>query len=1193
MSKTEEKPKSLEELKMLFLDEDTETWMDAARRIGKRADEEALEFIIEHLKNTGDIHSMRHAWCALGAYLCATDPEHDPPVRVRLKNAGAQGAEDRKARKGKGKKKKQGSLKRGTFERKARTLVGELLEAVAIEHLADTKTPLSRLASFPGFKTQRRRKIEELEAALESKTEQFEQKEQAKQELSRSVEALDAALELWSKDSTPVNQIEQLELSKHGGPSIDLGAVVPKPFHDTDTPLSELSSLQGFDDLRERSVEELKVTRRDRMGLLQQSEGPWRGLSNHCRDLDQAIRLWRDDATTMRQLSRLTRQEGRLRPQLQLPDEWSFGSLMAGVSFSVFERLVIELPLMVAALADRASRGGDNIAYVKQLPRILEEIPKERRTDELKEEIDQVLEILAGKMPAPMDGGVHWVDYVLGLQEMADNWSLELELPPGRGLECVEPAEVKQQYQAWRSRPTERSAMALARACEARFRDALTWDELPDERKLALAVFHRALVDPSGEGRPHGAGLEHRLRYLRQTIDTWKDHNSAIFVVLVRTWKVLLNQELLGAAKKGGVQTIYRRQLRWIHPLVARWDLSSVAQKDLATIAARVLCDCYETCVPLSQDEREALGLENTQHLVPTVGDPTVVGRLDDFDELLYGLMYALPELHMLREMTLFAAKEPRVAKILGDIKAVVDAKNKGQGAGDEGFLKSIWEMKTSNEEETSDIPSQEDVNELVELLGDPARHWKVTHDEKPNWKKALTWMVKLRQRTRLREVAGVSGNGGPMFRDELKVQVETATGAVAGEFDRLVKEVVRLQSALNEPSADADVVEVLRELIDGLRTLHKLAREHLPLAERSEVSRGLENQLSDYEQRYEFLCKVLECENEALALTAMGLQDPDFGEHQPRRKKSSYKAKDKDLNLLLRWFIDRHMLRELSGQSAVLRFLTSPVAVALWIVAPYVFCFLLNRAATCPKGASCWYLAVPFILSALTGMVLLGLYLSGRLDRPGTGDEQDTRLEFKARHRASALIPHMVGALFLGIMERFAADENWSLAFESDPIIRLANIAIFLLATVFFVRFVVLRNQMPLDRTKPGAKGDAAPLRKAEEKEDENVFPQKKILRRRTLSLLAMGFWLSFLFITIYSILMGKVMAGRTGITKFDPESLGSLARTLNNAIPLHIHAQPLPDLHIYVFPWAILTWTVQLFFFSAIFERIVNRSS
>jgi len=26
-------------------------------------------------------------------------------------------------------------------------------------------------------------------------------------------------------------------------------------------------------------------------------------------------------------------------------------------------------------------------------------------------------------------------------------------------------------------------------------------------------------------------------------------------------------------------------------------------------------------------------------------------------------------------------------------------------------------------------------------------------------------------------------------------------------------------------------------------------------------------------------------------------------------------------------------------------------------------------------------------------------------------------------------------------------------------------------------------------------------------------------------------------------------------------------------------------------IFPWAILTWTVQLFFFGAIFERIMNR--
>ncbi len=229
---------------------------------------------------------------------------------------------------------------------------------------------------------------------------------------------------------------------------------------------------------------------------------------------------------------------------------------------------------------------------------------------------------------------------------------------------------------------------------------------------------------------------------------------------------------------------------------------------------------------------------------------------------------------------------------------------------------------------------------------------------------------------------------------------------------------------------------------------------------------------------------------------------------------------------------------RELSGGSRVLRLLTSPWEVGLWIGVPYALCVLFNLADRYiwKEHDLAWIAGLPFALAPLAGLVLVAAYLipKGR--------------HFERKDRASMLIPHMVGALFLGIMERFAADEHWSLAFESNPVIRWLNIGIFLAASIFFVRFVMLRTQSPQPRG------------------------------------------------TTYSMLMGGVMSGvsRANIAAVSLDQLGPMAAFVDAVIPNRIQVPLIPGyLVVPVFPWAILTWTVQLFFFSAIFERIMNRES
>ena len=84
-----------------------------------------------------------------------------------------------------------------------------------------------------------------------------------------------------------------------------------------------------------------------------------------------------------------------------------------------------------------------------------------------------------------------------------------------------------------------------------------------------------------------------------------------------------------------------------------------------------------------------------------------------------------------------------------------------------------------------------------------------------------------------------------------------------------------------------------------------------------------------------------------------------------------------------------------------------------------------------------------------------------------------------------------------------------------------------------------------------------------------------------------------------LLGILAGKVMAEphRSDISEI-LKGLPVSAKPLDAWLPAEVHLGPWflhparpEDAAFKVFPWAIISWTVQVFFFSAIFERIMQR--
>ena len=97
--------------------------------------------------------------------------------------------------------------------------------------------------------------------------------------------------------------------------------------------------------------------------------------------------------------------------------------------------------------------------------------------------------------------------------------------------------------------------------------------------------------------------------------------------------------------------------------------------------------------------------------------------------------------------------------------------------------------------------------------------------------------------------------------------------------------------------------------------------------------------------------------------------------------------------------------------------------------------------------------------------------------------------------------------------------------------------------------------------------------------------------------SVMALVLWQSFVLVGLFGILGGRLMGDRAEITVERLERLPP--RLMPHEVdlgedflsPAESNDEFPRDPAFRIFPWAMLTWTVQVFFFSAVFERIMQR--
>jgi len=835
---------------------------------------------------------------------------------------------------------------------------------------------------------------------------------------------------------------------------------------------------------------------------------------------DRQIAALRDPATPIR--GSVLSLKGRLHF-----DPWSFGCFVACCTREFVEEcLEIPATLWVRALSVLAAKkGGDRIAYVANLPTMFGD-------DLVDDERAAFVDLLVDRLPAPEQAWDHWATYCSRLSDWSNHgrnsWTgLVLDRAAESMPDFVAPA-----FRAWKEQPDEQNAMAVIQAAGQGFLDELAWREAPSQHRTCLAVYLFVMIHPGPTAAriPRGYrrfDLDHRIRVTSAAIETWKDRNGRILQLLVRLLRLLLREEVAQAtSKRKPLVDLTRRQIYRVQPLIAQWNLRGTLPKDLASIVSRAL-GAMHISVEQHRDDRM------------------------EYRELLYTVLYALPEGRLNRRIEDLSGHPTVRAQFaaLQDYLQLVSAPSPSLDRLRGAYARTAREMWDRRDFDADGLHARH----LTSLVDGLCRRWscRALSDED---QRTLAWVIRQRQAWLVDAEAGHPSEVNEDFHQEMSHEVASRTARLVKEISSTVQRIAALERVIEDGSESPDVVvEAFRDAQVQQRELQDLCRRHLPLAERGLAVLALDRGCDELQRKHEQLSRVIDGEDEALGCDLVHCQVRSrIGEPEKR--------------LLANWMLGRYMMRELAGEAGwLVTALTSAWFVVAWIATPFVLTWWMMHIDLPSHRTTMeqWLHGGPFVLIILLNLVVLGVYSWGTHNKLPAGIS-----------RASLLVPQMVGTLLLGIVQAFSADESWSLAYMSNPLLKLVKLGLFLAASYFFVRYVMVGNQKPRFRGR------------------EPRVELKRTLRRRAIGLMSLGLWQSFAMITLFALFEGTVMSDETrAALPTTPD--GVLPQMLERVAP-HTMTLPLgepPWLELSVFPWAILSWTVQLFFFSAIFERIMNR--
>ncbi|MBN1297741.1 hypothetical protein JXA80_13250, partial [bacterium] len=685
--------------------------------------------------------------------------------------------------------------------------------------------------------------------------------------------------------------------------------------------IGDFGSSAIIDDRRKKKIDAL-ISRRDTVKNI-----PEKGL----REIARQMELLQRDDTPIAAVAR-----DLLHAAYPVWDPWILASFMAGASMRLIETIGIPIDRLIQACSALATRNKGNIAYIASIPRFLNHHPVEPESGR------RIAAVLLQHLPEPTAQESHWVEYLSQLSEWLNRVQLNgSETIAEHIAERLSPVDLKRAYREWCVKRNERAAIDLIRITRGQFCGLDEWKEKPDEEQMALGVFLQVMERPcASDSHCQVLTLPHRIRILRTAIETWMDSNRIILISLVRLLKHLLHEQIQAIAPRSNPDSLLRSQIYLIQPLVERWNLRGTVDKDLATIAARVLTVAYRFS-----------GYRDTNECI--------------YRELLYTLLYALPEKKMIQDLISYTFDDEirdHLKQLSDAIACIHSAVNDDcVDAPFSTYLEAIWPDPASSKTDqpgaasgepdrldpapqeakrrergnaVSSMPDRSDIHALIDVLRRADSGKGLTHSSR----KTLHWFIYIRERWLLEAKEDTGEHQSKDYETEKQNEIEMRVEKTVTRFDSLIKDIVwQEQIVAGSSLSPVQYIHALNDLFQNITHLRELCRQFLPFPEREYINHCLRVARQRIQQRITLLGPVFEEQREASGLTLLA---------DPKREEIT----TNDRVFIQNWMLKRFMLSELAPPRSMIKVLLDWRCVALWILVPFLLAGVLAHAGSCGK---------------------------------------------------------------------------------------------------------------------------------------------------------------------------------------------------------------------------------------------------
>ena len=882
--------------------------------------------------------------------------------------------------------------------------------------------------------------------------------------------------------------------------------------------------------------------------------------------------------------------------------EWVLACYLAGVRTEK-ALLGLPMPLLVGALLATATRNAAaGLPYVLSVPGMLRRLEDSVRPRHWNEAVSRLAD---GICPDWAEAREPYNEYTVNLAGLSGSatfrklWDGHVALPEWLDRDLTELAALA--TDETNAREAQRLACRIMRDIARQyFGDDWHWRERTAGEQFSLNVFSLLMVYGPGalllgskdfdaealeRCRPR---LQHRLPLLLDAIDLSLRARSTVLPSLVRCLKNLLRCELEQSASmpppKSGprrcrqaldeLMELCRRQLLLVRPLLADWLLPATLRKDLATIVSRVLHKVYR----IQLQYRGTLARDTAQ-----TGEYTV--------ELVYIMLYAFPDNLLLREMIEYASEDD-LCRLFDCVRQLIEEFEGHEAAGVDGLpaentagrlqAAESWKRRYKDFTELLCKISLHDVRgagqpRWIDGLYDTVMHLareSVGGDGGGGSEKPLQQILLYGQKSR---------QNGRELLDVAKGHREDRTGALDERSERLSRESLVARGVTNRfedlvddiriletdclPEAghsrmDDELVHRWRRLINRLSDLHRLCGEELPGLERKLCALLIDRRIrQNLEPRLERIVEIVDQEKESDAIAT--LQAHVEARRPDAAKDDTPAGPGRDVSLIQDWMLGRYMIRELAESYGlrVLTYLTDLRFIAVWILLPFLICADLHVLKL-----DAWR-GMPFALAFLANVALLAVFaLEARWRLPRLGHIRISPWRF--------FLPQTTAAIFLAIFSSIPSDERWSLTIKANLSVQVLTWIMYLIIGFIFMREIILGKQ----------------LRGSQYRREKN---------RRAGQLMALSLWQAFTLVMFFSITVGRIMAA-SDRGNIDSTQFMGLGKLFSNLLPTEVYlgegfldpASTRADAAFWIYPRALISWTIQMFFFGAIFERVMGRS-